>query len=281
MSAPAADLRPRRLVLAAAELAVLCRLAGDLTLPPGFEPAVATGAARHGAVPGEQAALAAAAGALVKRGAVQPGPGGDPLAGRVHPSVAANLAVLAGPEVLLITRARYGTARVQAAHAVAGVLGASLAWLSDRLAELSLFAATGLGRELLRAVPEPAGAPGPPPAGRVSLDALTHLGMVLPDHPERAGQQAAERNLDRAQVQLVQALARQPHGVLHCLVTGPGVPRRVGQVVWFGTPAGWVGAQPETGPQGERLVRLIPVEREDLGVWVAPMVAEVLGSERA
>ncbi len=72
------------------------------------------------------------------------------------------------------------------------------------------------------------------------------------------------------------ALDQQVAGVLHCLVLGPpstpGVEVRVGQVVWFATPDGWIGAAPEPGPDGERLVRLVAVERKDVGAWVAPLI---------
>ena len=281
MSPAAADLRPRRLVLTAAELELLRRLAGDLPLPPGFQTALDTGAVRYGTAPGEAASLAAAAATLASRGAVRPDPGTDPLACQLHPAVAFNLAVLARPEVLVLTRASSGKVRVRAAHAVAGTAGASLARLDDRLVELSLFAATDLGRELIRAVPEPpAGPPGPRPAGLVPLDALERLGATLPGRPDLASQLATDLGLDPAQTEAVRALGLHATGVLHCLVTGapahPQAPRRVGQVVWLATPSGWVGAQPEPSSQNNRLVRLVPVRREDLGTWIAPLVGGVL-----
>ncbi|MGH8901176.1 MAG: ESX secretion-associated protein EspG [Egibacteraceae bacterium] len=265
---------PRRLVVSPTELALLSRRAG-ITLPPGF--------AIEAAEPGEREALSAAAKALAGREVVQPDPSGDPLACEVHPSVLANLGVLAHRDLLLQTRARYGIASVWAAHAVAGPYGASLVRLDGRAVELSFFALRHLGRELVRVVPEI------PTAlehdsrldAVVRLDALEQVGPAFEAGGEDlACRLAADLGLDPDEVAVTRALDQQLAGLLQCLVLGPpsasGDDVLVGQVIWFATPEGWIGAAPEPGPQGERLIRLVPVNREDLGPWVAPMVAGTL-----
>lgn len=205
----ALDLRARRLTLAAAELEVLRRRTG-VPLPGDL------------VAEADEAALAAAAAALAGRGVLAAD-------GAAHPSVAANLAVLAAPELVVLTRVQHPDARVRAWHAVAGAAGASLIATSDRAVELSLFAAADLRRELLRAVPE-------------------------------AG-----------------ALAGEARGVLHGLVVRPGTPPAAGQVLWWATPGGWLGARPEPDRRGGRRLRLVPARREDYPGWLAPLVAEALG----
>lgn len=265
---------PRRLVVSPTELELLRRRAG-ITLPPDF--------AVEAADPGEREALAGAAKALAGRDVVQPGPSGDPLACEVHPSVLANLGVLAHPDLLLQTRARYGIASVRAAHAVAGPYGASLVRLDGRVVELSFFALRHLGRELVRVVPEI-----PTALEResrldvvVRLEALERVGPAFEaGGDDLACRLAADLGLDPEEVALARTMDQQLTGLLQCLVLGPpsasGDDVLVGQAIWFATPQGWIGAASEPGPQGERLVRLIPVNREDLGPWAAPMIAGAL-----
>ncbi|MGH8887123.1 MAG: ESX secretion-associated protein EspG [Egibacteraceae bacterium] len=277
MSPTGADTGSRRLVLSPTELELLRRRAG-VTLPPDF----AVGPDREVGGPEEREALAAAVEALARRRAARPDPSGDPLACEVSPSVLANLSVLAHPDLLLQTRARYGITSVHAAHAVAGPYSASLVRLDDRAVELSFFAPRHLGRELVRVVPEiPTAAEREPrPDALVRLEALEQVVPTFESGDDIVWRLAADFDLDPFEVAVVRALDQQLAGLLQCLVLGPpstpGVDVRAGQVLWFATPDGWIGAAPEPGPQGERLVRLVGVCREDLGPWVAPLVGGAL-----
>ncbi len=280
MTAPAMKIQPRRLVLAAAELELLRRVSGDLTLPADFavgQPAQAPG---FGV---EAATLAAAGRSLAERGALR-SDSDSPLGGEPHPSVLANLQVLAAPEVLLETHVSVDGQTIRAAHAVAGGLGASLARLGETATvELSIFPAERLGLELVRMVPATGSAAraGQRPAGLLPLDAIAQVGLADEvGGDEVVRQLAAELRLTAAEQQLARALSTQAGGVLHCLVTapprGPGEPARVGQVLWYATAGGWVGLDPEPGPDDRRTVRLRPADPIDLGAWLAPLVAEAL-----
>jgi hypothetical protein len=297
MTAPAVDLRPHRLVLAAAELELLRRLCGDLPLPGDFAvgrpdtpratppsgPQGTTPGDRVGGIGGQSAALAAAARSLAGRGVLTADPD-RPLGGRPHPSVLANLQVLAEPEILVETRVRVGTQTVRAAHAVGAGLGASLARVGEvATVELSFFPAERLGLELVRAVPDTGspGRAGQRPAGVVPLDALAQIGLAdQVGGAEVVRQLATELRLTAGEQAAAQALAAQANGVLHSLVTAPPRPSRpvavVGQVLWYATPGGWVGLAPQPQPDGRRTVRLSPVEPVDLGAWLAPLIAEAL-----
>jgi hypothetical protein len=312
VTTPVLELQPRRLVLAAAELELLRRLAGDLRLPADFsvgrqvdpppaQPAPADPASPPGrsgpaspaspAGPGggvggigvESAALAAAARSLADQGVLQSDPD-SPLGGRPHPSVAANLQVFASAEVLLETRVQVDTQVVRAAHAVAGGLGASLARIGDTATvELSVFPAERLGLELVRVVPATGAASraNQRPAGLVPLDAVAQVGLADEIGGDAVVRElASELRLTAAEQELARALSAQATGVLHCLVSAPprrpGEPGRVGQVLWYGTPGGWVGLDPEPTVDGRRAVRLRAAAPIDLGAWVAPLVAGAL-----
>jgi hypothetical protein len=290
MTTPVLDIQPRRLVLAAAELELLRRLSGDVPLPADFavqrraDPPPEQPAGRGGGIGIESAALAAAARSLAERGVLQSDQD-SPLGGEPHPSVAANLQVFANPEVLLETRVHVDTHVVRAAHAVSAGLGASLARLGDTATvELSIFPAERLGLELVRMVPATGAASRAEqrPTGLVPLDAVAQIGLA----DEIGGDEviqllSADLRLSAAEQQLARALSAQATGVLHCLVTapprGPAGSGRVGQVLWYGTPGGWVGIDPEPSPDGRRTVRLRAAEPIDLGAWVAPLVAGALG----
>jgi hypothetical protein len=66
--------------------------------------------------------------------------------------------------------------------------------------------------------------------------------------------------------------------VLSCLVSGgaghDGV--AAGQVVWLAVDGHWIGVRADPGGDGRRMVALAPVERVDIGVWVAEYLAEIL-----
>jgi hypothetical protein len=278
VSSTSADGGAHRLVLSPTELELLRRRAG-VTLPPDF--AMCPGSEVTGRE--EREVLAAAAHALASRDAVRLNPSRDPLACEVHPSVLANLGVLAHPELLLRTRARYGVVSVLSAHAVAGQYGASLVRLDEHLVELSFFALRLFGRELVRVVPEIPTASEREPGSEalVRLEALEQVGPAFDSGGEDlVWRLAVDLDLDPLEVAAVRALDQQVAGLLQCLVLAPpsssGDDVRVGQVLWFATPDGWVGAAPEPGPQGERLVRLVSVRREDFSSWVAPLAAGAL-----
>jgi hypothetical protein len=174
---------------------------------------------------------------------------------------------------------------VRAAHAVSAGLGASLARLGDTATvELSIFPAERLGLELVRMVPATGAASraAQRPSGTVPLDAIAQVGLADEfGGDEVVRQLAAELRLTAAEQELARALSAQAAGVLHCLVTAPprrpGEKGRVGQVLWYATPGGWVGLDPEPSADGRRTVRLRPADPIDLGAWVAPLVAGALG----
>lgn len=261
---------PHRLTLSAPDYAYLVdKLA--LSMPPGWEPSPEPTAEAH---PDE----------LAKRGVLVGG--GDLLA--VHPSVAMNLRVLAAPTVMLDTTATVGADGLHGLHAVSGELGASLFALPDGAVEVSMFAATDLGRELVRAVPSEEdsgigsaldnGHSAEPPRGQVPLAALHELGvaeLLRGADPDAPAEVLAELRLPAEQAELAAQVAKRTNGGLVCLVTARLAEEvRSARVTWLHTDAGWSGIRPD--PAGQRMVRLEPVGRADLGVWVAPYVAEAL-----
>ena len=264
--ADTATLAPHRLRLSAAEYAYLVdRL--ELSMPPGWEPT-------------EEADTEPAD--LVKRGVLRGD--GDLLA--VHPSVAVNLGILAAPTVMLDTKTTIGPRGQHCLHAVAGRLGASLFLLEDHAVELSLYAATDLGRELIRAVPSevdseirPTLGEGTGPEalrGRVPLNALHELGvaeLLRPGDSEAPAQVLGELHLPPDTARLAGRVAEATDGALVCLITARVDDEvRTGRVAWLHTGDGWLGLRPDT----DRMVLVEPVAREDLGVWVTPFVAEAL-----
>ena len=296
-----------RLTLSAAEIALLVRRCG-VRLPPGFvNPPVAVdadgprydaGAADDDADPDRgigPAELRDAASALAERQVVT-ARSDDPLDCVPVPAVAANLAVLAQPGMLVRAEAAVHGRGSRAAYAVAAELGASLFALADGAVELSLFPAPSLGRELTRAVPDgrelaPAGTAGlrslggagvgEPPTGRLPLAALVEYGPArqLAGTAGIAHVTAALR-LTEAEAALADRVSRRTVGVLRCTVSGPaGDGLAVGQVVWLATEQGWLGLRPEPDPGGRRMVTVTPVERNEFGAWLAPMMASILDGE--
>jgi hypothetical protein len=338
-----ADPGARRLVLSAAEFAVLRRASG-LPVPPGFagdgqpvrgvDAAVASLARRHVVRPGDDtwsAALdgdgdwlagAAERGADARAGAAWAGLDarssadlGGALAGArlvVHPSVVANLGVLAFPRVVLRTEVVARGGGLVAVHAVAGELGASLFAREHGAVELSMFPAATLGGELARAVPPVAephsvvealsgrGFARQSLTGTVPLAALQTMGL----YEDAAGGAAAPGTEDVLglaphETRLAARVAAAMTGALRTVIAGPapragaadpaGVERAdrapeaaagvlVGQVIWLATPEGWVGLRPEPDGTDRRPVALCAVDPADLGAWAAPYVAEVLAA---
>lgn len=50
----------------------------------------------------------------------------------------------------------------------------------------------------------------------------------------------------------------------------------VGEVQWLATDAGWVGLAPEPGDRSRMAARLVTVEPDELGAWLAPIVGQAL-----
>ncbi|WP_091450210.1 ESX secretion-associated protein EspG [Actinokineospora iranica] len=207
----------------------------------------------------------------------------------VHPSIEANLRVLAGPQIMIDTTATIGARGSRCVHAVAGRVGASLFALPDAAVELSMFAAVDLGRELVRAVPAEETGIGSalddtddaePLRGRIPLAALHELGvadLLRPADPQAPAHVLAELKLPPAEAEFAVAVVRRTDGVLRALVTalvGGGV--RTAQLTWLHSDTGWVGIRPAPTGADRKLVDLEPVDRTDLGVWLAPFVAEAL-----
>jgi len=203
----------------------------------------------------------------------------------VHPSLAANLALLARPDLLVRVDADLTSGVSRAVFAVAGLTGASLFAREDGAVELSMFAGTWLGKELIRAVPEPPTigvgpslAPDdaePRWAGRrVGRTALTEYAATRRLVGPREA--AAALGLTDADADLVAELTDRTRGTLRALVHGRphGADRAVlvGRVVWVATDAGWY----ELAPSDVDEVELVPVTRERIGTRLAPMIAQVL-----
>lgn len=267
MTVPAA----RRLPLSPGEYRQLVELSG-VTMPPGWEP-------DENANPGAALAQLSARGVLI----------GESGQLSVHPSVLLNLRILAGPMVMVDTTASIGSLGSRSLHAVAGELGASLFAL-DGAFELSMFAAVTLGQELIRAVPVELDtgivpllggtvSPDESPSGRVPLGALHELGLaeLLSRADPLALTAAMERlELPADQAELVKRVGRSDGG-LQCVVTariGAEIASTV--VVWLHGDSGWVGLLPDPDDSRKQMVRLIPAAREDLGTWVAPLIAGTL-----
>ncbi|RAK42247.1 hypothetical protein B0I29_10272 [Actinoplanes lutulentus] len=231
----------RRIVLSHGEMAALVERAG-VTLPPGLVPEDAAPKEREWTPEEEQA-------------------------------LAVNVAVLAKPVVAVRIETAVPGRVLRGLFSVSGNLGASLFPLAGEAVELSLFNATDLGRELLRAVPEPADLGGnsvqfalnpgtsEPLTGTVDLADLAWHPWMPPHGDELA---------DRART--------QTRGSLSALITGraPDGGVLAGQVAWLLTGTRWTGLRPIPDGDGTRQVTLEPVDRADFPTWVAPHLTAVL-----
>jgi hypothetical protein len=261
-----------RLMLSAGEYWQLIELSG-VDMPPGWRP-------------DEDACSRVAVAQLTQRGVLED----EDNQLSVHPSVLLNLRILARPMVMVDTTASIGSRSSRSLHAVAGELGASLFALDDGAVELSMFAAVTLGQELIRAVPVEqdtgiaallgdATSTEALPQGRVPLNALHELGVaeLLAPADSLAFTAVTERlDLSADQAELVKRASRS-NGGLQCVVTA-----RIGEeiastvVVWLYVDSGWLGLLPDPDGSGKQMVRLAPAAREDLGTWVAPLIAGAL-----
>lgn len=268
----AASPAAHRLALSGPEWVRLCRAAG-MTPPPGFGPDAEVA----------QPQLDVATGSLVDRGVLTAG-------GDLHPSVAVNLAIWASPVALVRAELAVGERGLRAVYVLRGPFGGSLFTLDGGGVELSLFAAAALGRELGRCVPDPADVAdaaagttvhaalgqGRLPGGRLPLLALAGDGFP----PDTASGASAPAGADAA---LAAQLAGQAHGVLQMLAVsgtagahGDGGAVLVGEVVWLLTAEGWVGLRPQPDGTGRQLVDIVPVDRAEIGSWLAPYLARIL-----
>lgn len=200
----------RRLLLSADDLARLQQHCGA-RLPPGF--------ALSGAVAG-------------------------PLSHRLaHPAVAADLAVLAGPELAVLLRATRPGLTVTACLAVAGPRGAGLLRTGDALVQLSAFPAGDIAAELARAVP----------VGRIGRSTeVVPLDVLLGPSGSRLHGRAA--------------------GALRAVVAGRTA-AVAGSVEWVWDGAGWTSLEPLPSHHGRPMVRLEQVGPEDLAGRLAPLLA--------
>jgi hypothetical protein len=257
MAVPVDAVAAHRLVLTAAEFAVLIDTSG-VRPPAGFSASRITM---------EESAMATLA--LVDRGVLVES--GDPPGYEPVESVAANLAVLTGSVVTVQVEVSAGGRGLRSVFGVSGPLGASLFTLADGAMELSMFPATALGVELIRAVPAP------DKLGNVRPRLYTVLRGGDHDHVPLAGRlplAALETSSEYISTTNTPTELTAEQAALAERIIGDEL--AVGQVVWFATDAGWLGLRPDPLPDGTRMVVLEPVDRADLGIWIAPYVAEIL-----
>lgn len=281
-----------RLALTGPEWTVLCDLAG-VRPPAGFGP--------EEEVP--EAARAAADLALAERDVLHAA--GDDRT--VHPSVRGNLALWADPDAVVRLEITVRQQGLRASYAIRGQAAGSLVTLPDDGVEMSLFPATELGDELVRAVPKApervtegsrigaalagaapdrsAGAdPGPDTGsavlrGRLPLAALADYAAVSQLAPDSV---ATQLSLSPAEAALAADVAAHTLGVLRALVVSGDRASRAagavlaGQVIWLATDHGWCGLRPRPDGSGRQLVELVPVGHTALGGWLAPYLTRIL-----
>ncbi|MGI5145119.1 hypothetical protein ACQEVC_01745 [Plantactinospora sp. CA-294935] len=278
MSADSDVLPAHRLVLSAPEWTLLVRRTG-LAPPPGF------------VVPDEPEPdiLRVAGEALAARGVVTVDD--DPAECRPVEPVLANLATFVAARAVIQVEASVQGRSTRAVLAVAGPAGAALVGLADGAVELSMFEAVALGRELIRVVPaerdlagtttrlgQALGGGDSRVSGRLPLAALAEY-TRSGDLAGAAGraEAVAALGLTAAQVRLVEQVQARATGVLRVLVSGrsgPGV--GMAQVVWLATEDGWLGLRPEPDGSGRRMVSMRPVAREEIGMWLAPYLGQLV-----
>ncbi|MFI7589846.1 hypothetical protein ACIB24_22475 [Spongisporangium articulatum] len=254
---------PRRLALSALAWRRLAEFAprplpGELQPPPLL-------AADPESMPGSSSESARIAAALegatpgdvrnpdeeLRASGVLVGPEAEP---EVHPSVQADLAVLAAPQVLLRVDAQVPAGRRLAHVALAGELVVCLVRTDDAGGvELSLAPAVRLGSEIARLVP------------------------VLESATEASGEQVVPLEaLDEPGSLPYAVVGRLLVDVL-AAVPGPGGAEGLrGRVVWLATDAGWVGLRPRPDGTPRQPVALVPAKAADLPGWLAPLMTTAL-----
>lgn len=280
MTQPVEAVAAHRLTLSAAELSVIFKEAG-VTIPVGFgEPDV------------DEGDLRTAGATLRARGVVMERDDGRL---RLAASVAANAATLAAATATVRVEVNIHGSGLRSQYGVSGPFGASLITLPRGGAELSFFPAEALGRELIRAMPSDDtsvqsalaqaldsvdSAPPAPLSGLLPLAALADYGTARAVDPQNgAARLVTALDLTPAETHLARQVSERTDGVLTCLVFGglAGGSMAMGQVIWLATDHGrWTGLRPEPDGTARRMVRLVPVAPEDLGVWIAPQLAQIL-----
>lgn len=257
---------------------ITAALAGRTESPHG-DPGTA-----RGPFPDADAELRARGVLVPDTGASEEDEGSDGPPERVHPSVLANLAILARPRVLIRVEANLTSGRRLALLGLADELGATVVRTGgDGGVELSMFAARTLGHEIVRLVPT------------LDLDEEDPTDQEDP----RAGedrQGPRTREATRVVVPLDTLtvpswMAREVTGELHVDTmavatppplppdagTDPGEPVALrGRVLWLAGSSGWIGVRPVPDGTATRPVELLRTVPEDLPGWLSPMIATAL-----
>ncbi len=301
VDAPRPDAVAKRLVLDPDELHVLLDLTG-LRLPPGFTAPTAP-------TPQEAGDGPPLSQRLLERGLVRHGDDG---ALEVVPALLANLLVLAAPAASVSVEGSRAEGALKAGYAVRGGLGASLFLLPGGRIELSVFEDIGLGDQLVRAVPEPLSAGSTP---RLNLGPNGGAGAGAGDGVEGDGTDAAEAGATTMAGRYPLAVLAGPSGLaedqfgvspeldrleapardrvrwvrshldaeLRFLAIGKGRDGLVATpMLWVGAGPQWYAVDPVPSTAAEldagltRMVRLVPVAREQVGTWLAPGIAAAL-----
>ncbi|MGI5238878.1 hypothetical protein [Dactylosporangium sp. CA-139066] len=213
---------------------------------------------------------------------------------RVVDPVAVGLRMLAGSALRIAVDVGAPQRALRAQYTLAGPLGASLIELAGGAVELSLFPAVALADELVRAVPPVedvmAARRGiidalgdgdePPLSGRLPLAALEEFTVAAP-LAANVDDLRARLGLTRDEWQLAQQLTLRTGGVLVVTLTSARDDDiAVGQVVWLAAGDGWLGLRPDPDGSGRRMMCVEPVQRSDIGSWVAPHLLPVLAATR-
>ncbi|MDG4787123.1 hypothetical protein O7626_14490 [Micromonospora sp. WMMD1102] len=83
--------------------------------------------------------------------------------------------------------------------------------------------------------------------------------------------------LTAAQARLAEQVTSRATGVLRVVVSGRvGNGAGLAQVVWLATDQGWLGLRPDPDGSGRRMVTVLPVAREEFGMWLAPHLGQLL-----
>lgn len=269
---------PHRLVFSGPEWTVLCRRAG-IVPPKGFETDDDL----------DEQALRGAAARLLSRGVYVTAQEADEA---IHPSVLANLKVLAKPQLVVRIELSIHNRGLLAVYAIQGCLGSSLFTLAAHAVELSMFPSILLGGELVRAVPATPrltpihlkvhqvfahDAKTSPVSGRLPLAVFAGYNAAGLTDSSRV---ATDLTLDDQQAALAAKVLAHTIGALQCLVVGPAEDGRhtmlIGQVMWLATDTGWVGLRPCPDGSDQQLVDLVTVTHDDITHWLAPYVARIL-----
>jgi hypothetical protein len=216
----------------------------------------------------------------------------DEIDDAIHPSVLANLKVLAEPQLVVRIELSIHNRGMLAVFAVQGPLGSSLVTLAARAVELSMFPSILLSQEVVRIVPATPwqtpihvkvqdafahGAEPPPLTGHLPLAVFAECGVAAGLDSSRVASDVA---LSDRQAALAAEVLARTIGALQCLVIGPAESGSqtmlIGQVMWLATDSGWVGLRSRADGSAQQLVDLVTVTHDDIARWLAPYVARIL-----